>query len=240
MSDGAMPFVLQKGRPYSPFMDPTICALLKAPARHERDALLNDYLSSEQTYRTSSDDKTLFIAIRQSLKAIVDRQIVSSASGGSSDRQHDVPGEESKPATGSIATGATAVPEGRVREPTPRAQQHQTPVLLAAAALIFALLSLATSALMYVRLGHELKTQSEILSWLIAKQNESSQEQLNQPELDTVEWVLWGGQIASLFGIDDLQAVGSKQAANKKMHGQTRWNHRTGGRLPNWSKEEQR
>jgi hypothetical protein len=238
MSDGAMPFVLQKARPYSPFMDPTICALLRAPGRRERDALLNDYLASQQTYRISSDDKTLFIALRPRLKAIIDWQIVSTGIGASTDSQHDEPGEQSRPTTRSIPNGATAIAEIQVHEPTPRARQPRAPVLLAAAALMVALLSLATTALIYVQLGNKLKTQTEVLGWLVAKQNESSPEQLNQPELDTIEWILWGAQIASLFGFEDLLAIGSKQAVNETMSGEASGVVGTGPnrRLPNSSK----
>jgi hypothetical protein len=68
MTDGAMPFVIQKGRPYAPFIDPVIAKLLDTPDPQERQATLESYLASPATYGITGDDKTLFIAIRGRLR----------------------------------------------------------------------------------------------------------------------------------------------------------------------------
>ena len=67
MSDGVMPFVAPSGRhPNSSFIDPVVGTLLKTPDRARREELLTDWLASPQTYPVTSDDKTLFVAVRAS------------------------------------------------------------------------------------------------------------------------------------------------------------------------------
>lgn len=62
-----MPFVLQRGHPNSRFIDPVISRLLNELQPNHRDVLLYSYLASPETYAITSDDKTLFIAMRRRL-----------------------------------------------------------------------------------------------------------------------------------------------------------------------------
>ena len=66
MSDGAMPFVMAKGNGalYAPFMDP-VERFLSTASEDEGSAALLGTLADPRTYRITSDDKTLLIALRQ-------------------------------------------------------------------------------------------------------------------------------------------------------------------------------
>lgn len=88
MTDGAMPLVLPKLRPYGPFIDPLIAELSRIPDAHVRSETLRAYLESPGTFRITGDDKTLFIAIRSSLLHD-DYTVVSSDPGESVLRPDD-------------------------------------------------------------------------------------------------------------------------------------------------------
>lgn len=66
MSDGAMPFVMAKGNGalYAPFMDP-VERFLATASESDGSAALLGTLADPRTYRITSDDKTLLIALRQ-------------------------------------------------------------------------------------------------------------------------------------------------------------------------------
>jgi hypothetical protein len=66
MSDGAMPFVMAKGNGslYAPFMDP-VERFLSTASESDGSAALLGTLADPRTYRITSDDKTLLIALRQ-------------------------------------------------------------------------------------------------------------------------------------------------------------------------------
>ena len=66
MSDGAMPFVMAKGNGalYAPFMDP-VERFLSTSSESDGSAALLGTLTDPRTYRITSDDKTLLIALRQ-------------------------------------------------------------------------------------------------------------------------------------------------------------------------------
>jgi hypothetical protein len=68
MSDGAMSFILPKGkRPYFPFVEPMIQKLMQASSIAERNALLEGYLAAPKTDALTHDDKTLLVAFRRRL-----------------------------------------------------------------------------------------------------------------------------------------------------------------------------
>lgn len=79
MSDGAMPLVLHKRRPYVPFIEPIISKLLKTPDPALRELLLTGYLAATNTYAVTDDDKTLFVALNGRLASYVDQEIVTSS-----------------------------------------------------------------------------------------------------------------------------------------------------------------
>jgi protein phosphatase 2C-like protein len=174
MSDGGMPFVLQQGQPYSPFIDPIICALLKIPTRRDRDALLNKYLASEETYPTTSDDKTLFIAMRSNLKGIVDYDTIQKSQTSPSSLDGDAL-KNAKPREAKRATVEQRDPKRTGQAATATRKDTQPVAVLAAVALILALVSLTSSALMYIRLDR-IRHQLQTMSGRIA-----NQERLNRP-----------------------------------------------------------
>jgi len=66
MSDGAAPFVINKGRTgmYKPFIEPVL-RYLSSATQDEGDSGLKDTLSDERTYTITGDDKTLMVALLQ-------------------------------------------------------------------------------------------------------------------------------------------------------------------------------
>ena len=72
MSDGAMPLVLQRGRPYVPFINPIISRLLTTPELAQRERLVQGYLAAPETYPLTGDDKTLLLAVNRELQGHVD------------------------------------------------------------------------------------------------------------------------------------------------------------------------
>lgn len=64
MSDGAMSFAAKDGKLFAPFMEP-VTAYLSKVSEAEGNVALHDTLADERTWKITSDDKTILVALQR-------------------------------------------------------------------------------------------------------------------------------------------------------------------------------
>lgn len=75
MSDGAMDVALTGGKVYRGFLSSLVGSLLATPEPAAREALLAGWLGDRRTYPLTSDDKTLFVAVRSIHRRLAGRAV---------------------------------------------------------------------------------------------------------------------------------------------------------------------
>ena len=76
MTDGAMDVAITGGRVYRGFLSALVASTLNTPERPARDALLARFLSDPGTDPLTSDDKTLFLALRADARRLSGRPVL--------------------------------------------------------------------------------------------------------------------------------------------------------------------
>jgi hypothetical protein len=76
MTDGAMDVATVRGAVFRGFLSNVVGKLLTLPAAAARDRSLAEWLSNPETHYATSDDKTMFVAIRAEHKALAQRPFV--------------------------------------------------------------------------------------------------------------------------------------------------------------------
>jgi hypothetical protein len=123
MSDGAMDLAVRERRVFRGFLSTLLARLLTLQERDGRNAAIEEWLSDPKSFPLTSDDKTIFVAIRQALRLAPDRAVYIE------DTDSAAPAP-SPPAISSAA--ADPVPAVAVRAPSRIVQSWRSLALLLA------------------------------------------------------------------------------------------------------------